>query len=417
MPKIVKPLNDTRIKNAKPTGKEQVLRDGQGLTLRIRENGSKSWSFEYQQPYTKKTRKISFGKYPEVSLSRARELRAEARELLAQGIDPKVHKEEFALEQANKHKETFKAVALDWFEVKKTTVGKKRAADIERNFKLHIFPIIGEVPVSKLTARIAIDAMKPIQAQGKIETLERACSQLNMVMDYAVNTGVIDFHTCGKIRTAFKTKVVRNYPALKPQELSELMQALTSNKLKRMTRCLIEFQLHTMVRPQEAACATWDEFDIENKLWRIPAKRMKMKNEHAIPLSKEVLKLLELIKIEGRVTPLNKGNYLFPSTASRTGHVSKETANKGIKRIGLGAKTVAHGLRALASTVLNEQEHDYDLIEKALAHSQSDVRARYNRAEYIEKRRPMMQAWSDFIVKASEANVSLAYKDSSRINK
>jgi integrase len=188
-----------------------------------------------------------------------------------------------------------------------------------------------------------------------------------------------------------------------PNELPTLMQALSTASIKRTTRCLIEWQLHTMVRPGEAAGTRWDEIDMDREVWTIPADRMKKKKPHAVPLSSQTRALLEIMRpISGR------SEYIFPSDRSYKVHTHPQTANTALKRMGFHKKLVAHGMRSLASTILNEQGFEPDLIEAAQAHTgKNEVRNAYNRAQYIDRRKPLMTWWSNHVEKAATGNMSL----------
>ncbi len=191
--------------------------------------------------------------------------------------------------------------------------------------------------------------------------------------------------------------------ALTPDELPELMQKLAYANIKRVTRCLIEWQLHTMTRPAEAAAARWDEIDWDNELWIIPAERTKKRREHRIPLTEQMLAILEVIKpISGH------RDFIFPSDRDPQKPCNSQTANIALKRMGFADRLVSHGLRSLASTTLNEQGFDADLIESALAHvDDNQVRSAYNRTDYIERRRPMMCWWSGHIEQAAKGSLSV----------
>lgn len=395
-----KPLMNTEVKQAKPKEKVYKLSDGKGLQLRIKPNGNRSWLLDYVKPHTGKRTSIGLGGYPEVSLADARKLRDNARELLAKGKDPKEHKDEYQRQQQEKHANTFEQVAINWFEIKRTEIQENTAKDLWRSLELHVLPQLGKYPISKITAPLTIDILKPIQAKGTLETVKRLSQRLNEIMTYAVNTGLIHANPLTGIRSAFKKPTKQNMPTLAPAELPEFLNTLQYASIKLVTRCLIEWQLHTMTRPNEAAGAKWSEIDVDNKLWIIPAERMKKKREHTIPLTEQTIQILERIKpISGH------REYIFPADRTPTNHVNEQTANAAIKRMGYQGKLVAHGLRSIASTTLNEQGFDPDVIEAALAHvDKNEVRRAYNRAEYLERRRVMMAWWSEHIEQAQVVN-------------
>ena len=404
MAKIVKPLTHTEITQAKPKEKEYNLSDGDGLILRVKPNGSKLWIFNYYHPYTKKRKNLSLGIFPDITLAEARQHRLEARSLVASNIDPKEHRDNIQKVIEQEHLNTLKKVASDWFEIKKTKVSSDYAIDIWRSLNNHIFPHLGQYPIGKLTATNTIETLKPIAAKGSLETVRRLCQRINEIMIFAVNTGIIFSNPLSGINHAFETPKKQLMATLKPNELPELMAALNTASIKIVTRYLIEWQLHTMVRPSEAAGTKWSEIDLDNKVWVVPAERMKMKREHTIPLSKQAFMLLK------KLQPISSHReYLFPADRNPRTHANSQTANMALKRMGFGGKLVSHGMRALASTILNEQGFDPDLIEAALAHVDKDeVRRAYNRAEYIERRRPIMTWWSEHIEKAATGSITLA---------
>ncbi|GAB5498516.1 MAG: integrase domain-containing protein [Pseudohongiellaceae bacterium] len=403
MPRITKPLTNTEVSKAKPRDKVYSLSDGGGLQLRIKPSGSKTWLLDYYRPYTKKRTSISFGTFPEVTLAQARSQRESARKLLAQQIDPQEHREEQQRTEQSAHGNTLHAVAEQWLEIKRSKVTEDYATDTWRSLELHVFPYLGKLPIHKITATKAIETIKPLAAKGSLETVKRLCQRLNEIMTYAVNSGLTDTNPLSGIASAFQPPRRSNQLTLSPSELPELMQNLSVASIKRTTRCLIEWQLHTMVRPGEAAGTRWEEIDLEKRVWTIPAERMKKRKAHAIPLSEQAIALLEIMRpISGR------GEFVFPSDRKPRTHIHSQTANMALKRMGYGQRLVAHGLRSLASTILNEQGFDPDIIEAALAHTgKNEVRNAYNRAQYIARRKPMMDWWSQHIELAATGNVSL----------
>lgn len=401
MARKTKPLTDTEIKAAKPQDKDYQLYDGDGLTLLIKSSGSKLWQFRYYRPYTKQRTKQSFGAYPAVTLSDARKLRAESRSLLAKDIDPQEYQKDQIKNSQEAKTNTFQLVAERWWEVKKSTVTEDYGNDIWRSLERDVFPAIGDISVTDIKAHILVQAIQPVQARGALETVRRLCQRINEVMIYAQNTGLIDAVPSINIGKAFEKPKKKNMPSIPPDQLPKLMQTMRTASISLSTRCLFMWQLLTISRPAEAAEARWDEINFETKEWKIPAARMKMNREHTVPLSDAALAILELMK------PLSSNReFIFPSRIKPTQPMNSQTVNAALKRAGFGGVLVSHGLRSIASTALNEQGFPPDIIEAALAHvDKNEVRRAYNRSDYLEQRRPMMQWWADFIQSADRGSI------------
>ncbi|AQM67460.1 Prophage CP4-57 integrase [Vibrio campbellii] len=396
-------LTARKVSTAKARDKAYRLGDGGNLYLHIRSSGAKSWEFRYVKPSTRKPTFTGLGSFPDVSLAEARQKATEFRRLVADGIDPQLvkvaEKAKLASEQAN----TFKAVAELWIDMKQNRITPKTLEGNWRKLELYAFPSLGSVAITEITAPMAIAALKPAENKGLLETVKRTAQLMNEVMTYAVNAGLVHSNPLSGIRHVLKKAKVTHMKALKPEELSELVQAIARANMAITTKCLIEWQLHTMTRPIEAAGATWDEIDVEQKLWIIPAHRMKARREHVIPLSPQCMAILETIRpVSGH------REFIFPSIRDPKKHTDSESINKALGRIGFHGRTTAHGLRSLASTTLNEQGFNPDVIEAALSHSDKNaIRKAYNRTTYLERRRPLMDWWSNRIEEASYGTVSI----------
>ena len=411
MGRTTKPLSDTEIKQAKPKTKEYNLADGNGLYLRVKPNGTKLWLFNYSRPYTRKRANLSFGQYPALTLANARQKRQGNLELLAQNIDPLTHRKDQQRLNAEAISNTFEVVARGWHQVKRSKITEQHAEGTLRSLVLHLFPKLGPIPIHAMKARDVISVLQPIAAKGSLETVKRLCQRLNEIMVHCVNTGLIDANPLAGIGKAFEAPDKTHMPALSPERMPELVQTIAYASIKLTTRCLIEWQLHTMARPGEAAGTRWEEIDFAKQLWTIPAERMKKRRQHIVPLSTQAMQLLEVMKpISGHRA------HVFPADRNPRTHINVQTANMALKRMGYVGKLVAHGMRSLASTTLNEQGFDADLIEAALAHAdKNDVRAAYNRAEYIKRRRVMMQWWSDHIEQAAIGSLSISGRKNLKI--
>lgn len=411
MARKTRPLSDTEVRNAKAKDKPFTLYDGDGLELRIAVSGTKSWVFSYKRPYLNKRNNLKIGTYPDTGLAAARKSRSDFRELLAQNVDPQKWLDDNSDRRRRELSTDFQSVAKKWFEVKFTEITSRHAFNIENSFKNHLFPDIGKIPINDLTAPILINALKPLEASEKLELIGRLCQRVNELMNWCVNVGILEFNKLAGVKAAFVTAKSQNMPTIKPDELPELMAAVSYAQIRITTRCLLEFQLHTMVRPGEAAGARWDEIDFDNKLWNIGPERMKKRRAHSVPLSKQTLAILEFMK------PISStSKYIFPGDRNIAKPSGPETVNRALQRMGFAGRLVSHGFRALASTTLNERGFDHDVIEAALAHMDKDqVRVAYNRAQYVERRRVLMQWWSDHIESAATGNMSMSGKRSLKV--
>lgn len=393
MARTTRPLTNTEVLRAKALEKDLTLHDGDGLFLIVKTSGKKLWRFRYQRPATKQRTMMGLGAFPALSLADARGLRADYLALLANGIDPQIQAEVAEEQQQIALDSIFSTVAANWFQLKSKSVTPDYAKDIWRSLEKDVFPSIGEIPVQQIKARTLVEALEPIKARGALETVRRLVQRINEIMIYAVNTGLIDANPASGVGMAFEKPKKQNMPTLRPEELPKLMRSLIMSNLSVSTRCLIEWQLLPLVRPSEASGTRWAEIDLDAKLWTIPAERMKAKREHVVPLSPQALEILEVMK------PISAHReHLFPSRNDPKQSMNSQTANAALKRIGYGGKLVAHGLRSIASTAMNEAGLNPDVIEAALAHSdRNEVRKAYNRTTYLSQRKDLMNWWGNFI--------------------
>jgi len=393
MARTTRPLTNTEVLRSKAIDKDLTLHDGDGLFMVVKTTGKKLWRFRYQRPATKQRTMMGLGAFPALSLADARRLRADYLSLLANGIDPQTQAEQVTEQQQIALDSIFSTVAANWFALKRASVTPDYAKDIWRSLEKDVFPAIGGIPVQEIKARKLVEALEPIKARGALETVRRLVQRINEIMIYAVNTGLIDANPASGIGMAFEKPKKQHMPTLRPEELPKLMQSLGMSNLTIPTRCLIEWQLLTLARPSEAAGSRWIEIDLDAKLWTIPAERMKAKREHIVPLSSQAIELLMTL------SPISRHReYIFPSRNDPKKPMNSQTANAALKRIGYSKRLVAHGLRSIASTAMNEMGFNADVIEAALSHvDKNEVRRAYNRSLYLEKRAELMQWWGDFI--------------------
>lgn len=304
-------------------------------------------------------------------------------------MDPQQEQEQASEQRQIELGSIFSTVTANWFKMKSKSVTEDYAKDIWRSLDKDVFPAIGTMPVQEIKARTIVEALEPIKARGALETVRRLVQRINEIMIYAVNTGLIDANPASGVGMAFEKPKKQNMPTLRPEELPKLMRSLVMSNLSISTRCQIEWQLLTLVRPSEASGARWAEIDLVAKLWTIPAERMKAKREHIVPLSPQALEVLEIMK------PISHHReHVFPSRNDPKQPMNSQTANAALKRIGFGGKLVAHCLRSIASTAMNEAGLNSDVIEAALAHSdKNEVRKAYNRSVYLPQRVELMDWW------------------------
>ena len=388
-------LTDKKIKSITSTGKEQTLSDGGGLQLRVLPSGTKSWQFKFKNPVSGKFNRMPLGLYPALSLANARIRALECQEQLVQGINPKDQEQSEKKAEKLKAENTLIVAAQHWFEIKKTKVTAAHAQRVWRTLEIYIFPKMGNLPLEAINRRNTYDLIRPIEIDGKHSTVKRICQSLVQIMDYYVDIEVLEVNRLAKIIHMFTKNKVEHMATIKPDELPDFLSTLKSSKtIQDKTRLLILWQLHTMTRSKEAAGAKWADINIEELVWVIPAKEMKRRRTHRIPLTPSTLAILE------QMEPLS-GNYeyVFPNERNIQSHASTYTVNNAIKNsLGYKGKLVAHGMRSIASTALHEHGYDSLLIEACLAHNdENKTRAAYMRSDFLKQRRPIMSWWSEFI--------------------
>lgn len=380
----IKPLSDTEIKNAKPKNKMYRLYDGKGLCLCIMKTGSKHWEFRFKNPDTLKDDTIIIGEYPYLSLSQAREIHQDMRSLVEQGINPKLRG----------GSTIFRAVFDIWWLRWSETKSERYANQVRNAIEKNCMKTLGNLDMGDIKPSHIALALQPFEDRGVLEYLHRTRSALNQMFSFALARGICEINPVMMVtRDAFKRPKPENHRSLNPKNLYQIVEFFDHKGVSEVTRLCIEFILRNILRVQEACEARWHEIDSKNKIFTIPENRMKMRREHIIPLSKQSIEILEKLKLEHP-----RSEYIFVGSG-KNGYINKETPRIAINRAGVN--TTIHGFRHLASTILNESLlFKPDIIESALAHSGRDqIRAVYNKAQYIEERREMMQWWSGFIDK------------------
>jgi integrase len=384
-------LTETAVKAVKPAEKARKIYDERGLFLFVPPTGARLWRMKYKVGGREKL--LALGEWPHTSLKRARERRDEVRRLLADGVDPAAKKR--AERQAIA--DTFSALAKEYLDTKRSSLSQKTLSKAEGLLDDWLNKHVGKIPVRQLTAADVLAACRRIEAKGKYETAHRARALASRVMRYGVITGRADRDPCADLRGALTPVKTKNHAAITdPPKVGELLRAIDGYQGQPSAAFALKLAPYVFARPGELRAAAWGEFelDCEQPVWRIPATRMKMGEQHIIPLARQVVAILKQLQL---IT--GDGSLLFPSLRSKKRPISNNTINAALRRIGFSHEQhTGHGFRSTASTLLNEQGWNPDLIELQLAHAERNkVRSAYNRAERLSERRTMMQAWADYL--------------------
>jgi integrase len=387
------PLTDKAIRGATHGEKPKRLFDGGGLYLELAPNGGKWWRLKYR--FASKEKRLSLGVYPTISLKDARDRRDDAKRQLANGIDPGLQRKATKLATLDRAGNTFEAVAREWYESFSKNWAKSHANKILKRLEQNVFPWVGGNPIADLRAQDLLPVFRRIEKRGANETAHRTKQSCSQVFRYAVATGRAERDPTTDLRGALAPVKERHHPSVKdPQAIGGLLRAIDGYDGSPITKAALKLAPLTFVRPGELRGAQWAEFDLKKAEWRIAAERMKMREQHIVPLSRQALEvLLEL-------QPLTGGKqFVFPGARTNGRPMSENTVNAALRRLGYDKDTMTgHGFRSIASTHLNEQGWHRDAIERQLAHAErDDVRAAYNFAEHLPERRKMMQAWADYL--------------------
>ncbi|MBB5708629.1 tyrosine-type recombinase/integrase [Sphingopyxis panaciterrulae] len=396
-------LTNVALKALKPEAKPYKKADGGGLFILIEKNGSKLWRFAYR--YDGKHKLISGGRFPEVSLVAARAWRDKMKHQLALGLDPSKERQKEAAAVPVGEGSSFEEVAREWLKSRTLAWVPKYARHIVRRLENDIFPVIGKHDIAEITPRQMLDALRKIEARGSIEMAHRIKTYCSEIFRFAIPDGRCDTDPCRDLTPSLTKKPrVRHHPKVAAKDLPTFYVKLNADPGERLSHLALRWTIYNMVRTQETRFAEWDEFEdigLAEPLWRLSPERMKMSEEHLVPLARQSIELLDEIRelnvfLKGRNMRL--GRYLFPVAHAKSLVISENRMLDIMYRMGYRGKATVHGFRSLASTVLNESGlFEPDWIEMQLAHQPQGVRGVYNAARYLAHRRPMMQWWADFL--------------------
>ncbi len=411
MPKLIQPLSELQIKNAKPKDKPYKLADGGGMYLEVLPNGSKLWRMKFRSENGKENR-LAFGVYPDVGTASARKLRAEARKKLAEGIDPAQAKRLEKIEKTRGAANTFESVARAWHANMLDSWQGRTAKNVLHRLEKDVFPLIGKHPIAELKAPVVLDMLRQIEKRGAIEMARRQAQVCGQVFRFGIATGVTEFDPIPGLRGALKPKSRGHHAAINTDELPEFMRVLEKNEVHMFTptRILTRLMLLVFVRTSELTETPWSEIDLEDEQWVIPWQRMKMgkkkvnprKVDHHVFLPRQGWQLLrELHAVTGGTT------YLFPNRNDHTKPASNWGILAALKRMGYSGKMTGHGFRSLAMGVIKERlGYRHEVVDRQLAHQSGDTYGEaYDRAEFKEERKKMMQEYADYLEAVAKGNV------------
>ncbi|HAL9642273.1 TPA: tyrosine-type recombinase/integrase [Escherichia coli] len=404
-------LTDAKIRTLKPSDKPFKVSDSHGLYLLVKPGGSRHWYLKYR--INGKESRIALGAYPAVSLSDARQQREGVRKMLALNINPVQQR---AAERGSRTPDkVFKNVALAWH--KSNRKWSQNTADrLLASLNNHIFPVIGNLPVSELKPRHFIDLLKRIEEKGLLEVASRTRQHLSNIMRHAVHQGLIDTNPAANLGGVTTPPVRRHYPALPLERLPELLERIGAyHQGRELTRLAVLLMLHVFIRSSELRFARWSEIDFTNRVWTIPATRepiigvrysgrgAKMRMSHIVPLSEQSIAILKQIK---DITGNNE--LIFPGDHNPYKPMCENTVNKALRVMGYDTKKdiCGHGFRAMACSALMESGlWAKDAVERQMSHQERNtLRMAYiHKAEHLEARKAMMQWWSDYLEACRES--------------
>jgi integrase len=391
-------LTDTKIRNTKPRAKSFKLYDSDGLFLIVKPTGGRWWRLKYF--FQGKELLLSLGVYPEIDLATARARRDSAKAQLSRGVNPSADRQAEKAAQKDSAGRSYQAVSLQWLEL--TEKARKWTPDhverVRRRQEVYFWPWLGKKPVADITEDQVRDCVLRISDKGLLDTPYRARAEVDSIFAFAKRRKWVQHNPCADLHgTDFLPKhKVRDHSAIKdPTEFGALLRALDTYPGGFVVRCALQVQSLCFTRPGELRLAIWEEFDLGNAEWRIPEQRMKTRQSHVVPLSKQALAVLRALHPVSGPT-----GFVFPQVRNASRPISNNTLNAALRTLGYTKlQASAHGFRSTARTLLNESgDWHSDAIERQLAHSEPNkVRGAYNSAQHMPERRKMMQAWADYL--------------------
>ncbi|HBI9841938.1 TPA: tyrosine-type recombinase/integrase [Escherichia coli] len=406
-------LTDIKVRTAKPTDKQYKLTDGSGMHLLVHPNGSKYWRLQYR--FDGKQKMLALGVYPDVSLADARTRRDDARNLLANNIDPGDKKKSDKIEQEEAR--TFEQLAVEWHATNKKW-SEEHSRRVLKSLEDNLFPAIGKRNIADLKTRDLLAPIKAVELSGRLEVASRLQQRTTAIMRYAVQSGLLDYNPAQEMVGAVASSNRQHRPALQLKRIPELLRRIDSYTGRPLTRLAVELTLLVFIRSSELRFARWSEIDFETSMWTIPAEReaidgvkhsqrgSKMRTPHLVPLSHQALAILkDVYKISG------DRDFVFIGDHDHRKPMSENTVNKALRVMGYDTKVevCGHGFRTMAcSSLIESGLWSRDAVERQMSHMErNSVRAAYiHKAEHLDERRLMLQWWADFLDANRESEVS-----------
>ncbi|WP_272519383.1 integrase arm-type DNA-binding domain-containing protein [Providencia sp. PROV195] len=384
-------LTVKQIDSSKPKEKDYKLSDSGGLYLLVKTNGGRYWRLKYR--IDGKEKLLAIGIYPTITLADARRKRDDAKRLLADGIDPNQQRKE--QKQASKidSVNTFKNIALEWYEGRKDRWSVGYRDDMMDAFEKDVFPYIGNRPIAEIKPMELLEVLSIMEKRGATEKLKKVRQRCGEVWKYAIITGRAEYNPAPDLASAFVPHKREHYAHLSVSELPEFLSSIDKYMGSQIVRVALRVLILTGVRPGELRKAEWSEINFDTGVWEIPAEKMKMRRPHIVPLSEQVIDLLK------QIHPISGSyQYIFPSRTDYRKHISDMALNTMIRRMGYSGRATGHGFRHTMSTILHEQGYNTAWIETQLAHvDKNSIRGTYNHAQYIDGRREMLQWYADYM--------------------
>lgn len=381
-------LTDAQIRKIKPLEKKKRYTDEKGLYLEVTSAGGKFWRLKYR--FNGRESTLTIGSYPEISLAQARRSRDEARIQLYQNIDPNAVKNQ-RLQEVDQTI-LFKSLAMEWMEDRKAVIKEATYLRDFSVFEKDLFPALGNMPIDQIKGKDVLACAKKIEERGAQEMAKRSIPLAGRIFRFAIRKGIIEHDPTPHLQEALKPRKIKHMARLDISEFPAFLERMDRYHGNLIIKSALQFMTLTFVRTAELRMMEWEEIDIENKLWRIPAHKMKMALPHIVPLSKQALEILEILR---SITGIKQYVFYNYSTAKP---ISSNALLCAIRTMGYQGKMTGHGFRGLASTTLHEQGYMHDAIEVQLAHTVGNaVSQAYNHAQHMDYRINMMQEWSDFI--------------------